>query len=279
MSVLLGVLGGEARTVVVSDPLGRPVTARLGQADDGFTAIVEVAQASGHALVAEDERDAEAATTVGSGELIAEAARHGARTILVAVGGSATTDGGAGAIDAIERAGGLRGARLVLLCDVQTPFEDAPAVFGPQKGADPAAVRRLEARLAAQAAALPRDPRGVPMTGAAGGLAGGLWATYDAQLLPGAAFVLDAVSFDERLAACDAVVSGEGRVDAQTLDGKIVGEIANRARRAGRPLFLVAGSCAMDAAQLDALGAAAVLEATDEFALRAAGAALAGRRR
>jgi glycerate kinase len=138
-------------------------------------------------------------------------------------------------------------------------------------------VQRLEARLAVRAAALPRDPRGVAMTGAAGGLAGGLWATYDAQLRAGAPFVLDAVSFDEHLAACDAVVSGEGRVDAQTLDGKIVGEIADRARRAGRALFLVVGSCAVDAAQLDALGAAVVLEATDESALRAAGAALAGR--
>jgi glycerate kinase len=277
MSVLLGALGGVTSAVVVSDPLGRPVTARLGLTGGGATAIVEVAQASGYALLAEHERDAEAATTVGSGELIAEAVRRGARTILVALGGSATTDGGAGAIDAIERAGGLRGARLVLLCDVQTPFEDAPALFGPQKGADPAAVQRLEARLAARAAALPRDPRGVAMTGAAGGLAGGLWATYDAQLRAGAPFVLDAVSFDERLAACDAVVSGEGRVDAQTLDGKIVGEIADRARRAGRALFLVVGSCAVDAAQLDALGAAVVLEATDESALRAAGAALAGR--
>ena len=96
-----------------------------------------MAAASGLGLVAEDERDAWAASTYGTGELIAAAAEAGAQVILVAVGGSATTDGGAGALEAIEDGGGLRGAQLVVLCDVRTPFEDAPKVFGPQKGADP----------------------------------------------------------------------------------------------------------------------------------------------
>src|SRR3954453_9964829 len=131
-----------------------------------------MAAASGLGLVAEDERDAWAASTAGTGELIAAAVEAGAQVVLVAVGGAATTDGGAGAVAAIEERGGLRGARIVVLTDVRTPFERAPAVFGPQKGADPAMVERLEARLdelaRRSAAEHGRDPRGVPGTGAAG---------------------------------------------------------------------------------------------------------------
>src|SRR5205807_2481745 len=118
------------------------------------------------------ERDAEAASSSGTGELILATLEAGAAEVIVAAGGSATSDGGAGAIEAIEQAGGLGGAALLVLCDVRTPFEQAATVFGPQKGADAAAVRRLTRRLRAQADRLPRDPRAVPMTGAAGGLAG-----------------------------------------------------------------------------------------------------------
>src|SRR5205807_8041127 len=110
------------------------------------------------------ERDPVAASTFGSGALIAAALDAGAETILVAVGGSATTDGGGGAIRAIEGHGGVRKARLVVLCDVRTPFEDAAKVFAPQKGADPSAVRQLSRRLRDLARRLPRDPRGIPMT-------------------------------------------------------------------------------------------------------------------
>ena len=201
-----------------------------------------MAQASGLALVAEHERDAWAASTRGTGELVCAAVDAGAREILVAVGGSATTDGGRGAIKAIRAGGGLRGARIAVLCDVETAFEDAARVFGPQKGADAPMVDRLEARLAALAAELPRDPRGVPGTGAAGGLSGGLWAAFDAELRPGAPAVLDALRVDDRMHAAQLVVAGEGCLDEQSLRGKIVGELARRARAAGLPIHAVVGT-------------------------------------
>jgi len=128
---------------------------------------------------------------------------------------------------------------------VTSPYEDAARVFAPQKGADPAAVERLAARLRALAAELPRDPRGVPMSGCAGGLSGALWA-YGARLRPGAAFVLDAVGFDRRLAEAGAVVGGEGRFDSQSLGGKVVGELADRCGRVGKPLHLVVGENGFD---------------------------------
>ena len=275
LDVLLAARGGEVRTAPAHDPLGRPLDARFALLDGGATAVVETAEASGLALVAPEESDAEAASTAGTGELIAAAAAAGAREILVAVGGSATTDGGRGAMAAIEAAGGLRGARLTVLCDVTTPFEDAARVFGPQKGADPAAVERLTARLHALAAELPRDPRGRPLSGAAGGLSGGLWAAFEAELVPGAPAVLDAVGFDARLAAADAVVAGEGRIDGQSLAGKIVGEIAARARAAGRPLHVVAGADALEPGQRDALGLASVTAAPTLDDVRAAGRRIA----
>ena len=225
MEVLLVALGGETSGAIVSDPLGRPIHAGFALVEDGGTAIVEVAQASG---LARGEGRAEEASSRGTGELIAAAITAGAEVVLVAAGGSATTDGGSGAIAAIEEAGGLRGARLVVLCDVRTPFEEAAARFAPQKGADAEGVQRLEARLHGLAERWPRDPRGVPLTGAAGGLGGGLWAHYDAGLEAGAAFVLDVLGFDDR--AQGMVVTGEGRLDATTLEGKAVAEIARRAR-------------------------------------------------
>jgi len=268
--------GGDGRTteVAVHDPLGRPVTAPLGWIDGGATAIVEMASASGLGLLAAQERDAEAASTFGTGELIAAAIEGGARRVLVTVGGSATSDGGAGALEAIEAAGGIGDAELLVLCDVTTPYERAAEVFGPQKGADAAAVERLTARLHARAAALPRDPRGVPMTGGAGGLSGALWAAHGAVLAPGAAWVLDALDFDARLARADAVVTGEGRLDAQTLQGKLIGEIAARSRRAAVPLHAVVGSTLLAPEDAAALGLASVQVASDEPAMEAAGRAL-----
>jgi glycerate kinase len=129
---------------------------------------------------------------------------------------------------------------IEVLCDVRTPYEDAARVFAPQKGAHPEAVERLAARLDAYAAALPRDPRGVPMSGCAGGLSGGLWA-HGTHLRPGADFVLDALDFDSRLARADSVIGGEGRFDSQSLEGKIVGTIATRCAAAGKPLHLIVG--------------------------------------
>lgn len=240
MEVLLGALGGEIRRAAVSDPLRRPLEASFGPLADGTTAIVETAQASGLPLIAPQERDAERADSFGSGELIAAAVGAGAQLILLAAGGSAGTDGGAGALEALRQADLLGRIEIEVLCDVTATYEEAARLFAPQKGADAAAVERLAARLDSFATELPRDPRGIPMTGCAGGLSGGLWA-HGAKLRPGAAFVLHSVDFDTRLARADAVVSGEGRFDAQSLQGKVVGEIALRCAAAGKPLHLVVG--------------------------------------
>lgn len=275
LDVIVAQLRGRTLAATVSDPLGRPLSARLGFVEDGSLAIVEVAQASGLTLLAPDERDAEAASTFGTGELIAAAVAAGVSRVAVAAGGSASTDGGAGAIEAIEASGGLRAVKLTVLADVRTPFERAALVFAPQKGADAAAVARLSERLQAQAATLPRDPRGVPMGGAAGGLAGGLWARYGAELVPGAAWVLDALGFDARVRRASAVVTGEGRLDAQTLEGKAIAEIARRCARAGVPLHAVVGAVALGARETERLGLASLREATDIAALERAGKALA----
>jgi glycerate kinase len=274
MDVLLPRLGGEVVAATAHDPLGREIKGCFALVEDGGTAIVETATASGLGLVAEHERDPWVASTYGTGELTAAAAQAGAQVIVVAVGGSATTDGGAGALEAIEEAGGLGGAQLVVLCDVRTPFEDAPKVFGPQKGADPAAVRRLEQRLDELASRWPRDPRGIAMTGCAGGLSGGLWAAHGAVLEPGAPWVLDALDFDARMRAARAVVTGEGRLDDQTLQGKLVGEIGTRARQAGVPLHAIVGTDALDAFGKRIIDLMRVIEATDLPALEAAGEAL-----
>jgi glycerate 2-kinase len=168
----------------------------------------------------------------------------------------------------------LRGARLVVLGDVRTPFEQAARIFGPQKGADPEMVERLTARLNEQAAAFPRDPRGVPMTGCAGGLSGGLWAALGATLEPGAPFVLDALDFDARMRASRAVVTGEGKLDEQTLQGKLVGEIGTRARQAGVPLHAIVGRDELDPFGKRIIDLQLVQEASTLEELEAAGETL-----
>jgi glycerate kinase len=273
MDVLVGVLGGELRTAEVTDPLGRPVEASFALLPDGHPAIVETAQASGLWRVEEDQRDAWAASTRGTGELIAAAAEAGAETVIVTVGGSATTDGGAGALAALDDAG-VQPA-LEVLCDVRTPWELAPSVFAPQKGADPKTVARLERRLDELAEAAPRDPRGEPMTGAAGGLSGGLWAHRGAKLRPGAAYVLDAIGFDDLMRAAPFVVTGEGRLDDQTLQGKVVGELATRCRQNGVSCHAVVGRNALDPFQIRMLDLASVTEAGTERDLEEAGRELA----
>ena len=274
MALLVAALGGELVPARATDPLGRPVDCQFGLVDGGATAIVEMAQASGLDRVAPEERDAWRASTRGTGELILAAAAAGARRIVVAVGGSATTDGGAGAIEAIEDGGGAGGARLEVLCDVQSTFEQAPRIFGPQKGADRALVARLEARLDALAATLPRDPRGVPATGCAGGLSGGLWAAFDAELKPGAATVLDALRADERIRRAQLVVAGEGCLDEQSFGGKIVGELVRRTREAGVPIHAVVGTSELTDAEAADAGLARVWRASTLEEIAAAARAL-----
>jgi glycerate kinase len=268
-------LGGELRAATVSDPLGRPVEARFALAGDGRIGIVEMAEASGLRLVAESERDAFAASTRGTGELIAAAVAAGARSVVVAVGGSATTDGGAGALEALDEAGVAEGVPITVVCDVRTAWEDAPRVFGPQKGASPAEVERLERRLDDLAARAPRDPRGVPLTGCAGGLSGGLWAWRGAKLVPGAAYVLDAVGFDDAMRSARFVVTGEGRLDAQTLEGKACAEVATRARQGGVACHAVVGRDELDGFRARVLDFGRVIEATTLEELEAAGRELA----
>lgn len=275
LAVLAEALDGELVEVRVSDPLGRPVVADFGLVDGGATAIVEMARASGLALVAAGERDAWRASTRGTGQLILAAAATGAQEILVAVGGSATTDGGAGAIEAIREGGGIGGARLRVLCDVETAFEDAPRTFGPQKGADAGTVARLEERLDALARTLPKDPRGVRATGCAGGLSGGLWAAFDAELSPGASAVLDALGADARIAAAQLVVAGEGCLDEQSFGGKIVGELARRARAARVPIHAVVGTSRLSDEEVAAAGLEHVWTASTLAELTAAGRELA----
>jgi glycerate kinase len=272
---LLEALGGEWHVAPAHDPLGRLREAPFALLPGG-RAIVEVAAASGLHLVDPSERDAEAATSRGTGELIAAALEAGAREVLVAAGGSATTDGGVGALAALTDAGGPGDAKVTVLCDVRTPWERAAEVFAPQKGADPEAVARLAAELDALADKLPRDPRGVPMTGAAGGLSGGLWSALGAELVPGAPYVLDAVGFDDRLRRARAVVTGEGRIDAQTLEGKLAGEIATRARQAGVPAYAVVGRNELDPFDARILDLQEILEAGDLAGLEQAGRQLAG---
>ena len=268
MGVLVDALGGDVRTATVSDPLGRPVEAQFAILPDG-SAVVETAQASGLGLVAEDERDAWAASTRGTGELIVLAAKAGAEHVLVTVGGSATSDGGAGALEALDEAG-VR-PDLEVLCDVRTVYEKAPSVFGPQKGADPELVKRLERRLDELAGSLLRDPRGIPMTGAAGGLSGGLWGGLGARLVPGSAYVLDAIGFDAAMKASAFVVTGEGRLDSQTLEGKIVGEVATRCRQGGVACHAIVGRDELDPFDERIIDLASVSEATDLEEMEAAG--------
>jgi glycerate kinase len=285
MEVLVAALGGDVRRLTVSDPLGRPVEAAFALLPDG-SAVVEMAQASGLSLVDEPERDAWAASTRGTGELIVAAVEAGASHVIVTVGGSATSDGGAGALEALEEAnlcsaaGGAASAsggdrvEMDVVCDVRVPFERAPEVFGPQKGADPVMVERLERRLDELAETFPRDPRGEPMTGCAGGLSGGLWAACGAKLVPGAAYVLDAIGFDPLMRESGFVVTGEGSLDEQTLQGKIVGEVATRCRQGGVTCHAIVGRNRLEPFEERIIDLASVTEASTLAEIERAAAAL-----
>ncbi|HEY0516720.1 MAG TPA: glycerate kinase [Solirubrobacteraceae bacterium] len=274
IEALSRVLSLELRTSRCSDPLGRPLVATWALMD-GATAIVEMAAASGLALVAEEERDAERASSTGTGELLVAAFQAGAKQSILAIGGTATSDGGAGALEAIEAAGGLGEMTLELACDVSIPYERAAEVFGPQKGATHEAVARLTRRLHALADGWPRDPRGLAMTGAGGGLAGALWSLHGARLRSGASFVLEELGFDALLERADAVVVGEGCLDGQSRHGKIAGEILDRARARSIPVHAVVGSVEAAAVEREWSALASTRIAGTRAELRRAGAELA----
>jgi glycerate kinase len=258
--------GWEQRVASVHDPLGRSIDARWLASVDGVDAVVELAAASGLSLVAAAERDPTSASTIGTGELLMAAIEAGERDVVVGLGGSATTDGGAGALralgavvseglDRVDLAGldpRLAEVTLRIACDVTNPLlgaRGAAATYGPQKGATPADVVALDARLALFADALDgatgRRERDSPGAGAAGGIGFGLLSIRDRfrslSLEPGIDLVMAATGFDAKLAEADLVITGEGRIDAQTAFGKTALGVARRAEKAGVRCIAVGG--------------------------------------
>ena len=262
----LEALGGRLRRARVRGPLGDPVDAEWRMRADG--AVVEMAQASGLTLAGGAERnDPVQATTYGTGELIATAIDEGARRVIVAVGGSATTDGGLGCVTALGPRR-LRGIDVSVACDVETTFVDAAEAFAPQKGATPAQVALLRRRLERLAQVYERDyevdVRTIPGSGAAGGLAGGL-AALGAKLVPGFDVVADALSLAERLDGAGLVVTGEGFLDEQSFAGKAVGGVVDLAREAGVQVLVVVGDIYADELPAGALDGLEVVSLVERF--------------
>lgn len=281
--------GWTHREAAARDPLGRPVRAAWLLRADGTAAFVELAAASGLALVAPAERDPAAASTAGTGDVLRAVLDAGVRSVVLGLGGSATTDGGAGLLAALGARVGpdlgtvdlagldprLADLDLRIACDVTNPLlgpAGAAATYGPQKGADRAAVAALDARLGRWADALEaatgRAARDVPGAGAAGGTAFALLAVTDrlagCVLEPGAGLVMRAAGFDDALAAADLVVTGEGRIDAQTGWGKTAFAVATRARERGVPCLAVGGGVTPEGAAVLAAAGAVAVPAVDE---------------
>ncbi|MGO9856071.1 MAG: glycerate kinase [Acidimicrobiales bacterium] len=252
---LLDALDGSRHVTTVTGPLGAPVEAAWAMLDQPrgarpATAVVEMSQAAGRALLPRPRgEDPGRAGTAGGGQLRLAARDAGARRIVIGCGGSATTDGGEGAFDAVGSPAALAGVELVVACDVTTGFTDAARVFGPQKGATRVQVEALGRRLVEVAARYRRDTgvdvTTVPGAGAAGGLAGGLVA-LGARLAPGFDFVAGLVGLAARLDRADLVVTGEGHLDPPSFEGKVVGGVLELARARGRrgrplPVLCIAG--------------------------------------
>lgn len=260
--ILTAALGGRRIPVRVTGPLGAPVQAFFGKA--GETGIIEVASACGLALVPPERRDPLRTTTRGVGELLLAAAGAGCRELLVGLGGSATCDGGVGMMG-VPGVAELRG-RIALraFCDVDNPFvgpAGAARVFGPQKGADAAAVELLEVRMREQAAVMFArtgvDVSALPGAGAAGGLAGALHACLGAELVPGIETLLGYLDFAALAAQADWIVTGEGSSDRQTLGGKVPMGVLRHA--GGVPVALISGRI-RDRERLSAAGFARLVE-------------------
>ena len=290
--------GGSYAWANVEGPLGDPVHASYGLIDGGQTAVMEMASASGFSLVKAARRDVKRASTYGFGQLLEAARTTGAKTIICGIGGSATNDCGAGMAQAlggrlldvfgrdVPRGGaGLinvdhidvsgmnpdwRSIKVRVACDVTNPLTGptgASYVYGPQKGADPDTVEILDRALGHFAGVIQHDlgkkVADVPGAGAAGGTGAGMLAFLDAELTPGAPLIVSASGFDSHLAGADLVITGEGRADGQTAYGKAPGEVARRARAAGVPVLLIAGSKGPGWEALSELGVTSVITLTE----------------
>ena len=289
-------LGGEIVATVVSDPLGRPISARYGIV--GKMAIIEMAAASGLPLLREEERNPLLTSTYGTGEMIMDAVKRGCRDFLVGVGGSATNDAGMGMLQAlgfrfydiddqeiIDGCGGrlqdvariddagvmdaVCQCRFTVACDVDTPFcgsEGAAYVFAPQKGADMEMVARLDAGMVAFAKVIEKtygmDVTSMAGAGAAGGMGGGFYAFLDARLKRGVDMVLDAIDFDSIIRGADLVITGEGKIDYQTVKGKTAAGVLARAKAQDIPVVAIAGRVEMcdSVAQMGFAGVYPIME-------------------
>ena len=274
----LDAFGGPNRTTTVTGPLGDQVDAawRLSRR----VAVIESARASGLDLVGgADENDAVAASTYGTGELISAALDAGARRIIVGLGGSATTDGGLGALRAMAPLARLRAVDLIVACDVRTTFVAAADVFAPQKGATPAQVEFLRRRLERLAEVYLEehhvDVRELRGSGAAGGLAGGL-AAIGARLADGFELVAEERNLADHIETADLVVTGEGYLDDESFEGKVVGGVVEIATSLGIPVLVVVGGME-DGEQLPIPAGVEVVSLTERFgedAARSGAAAL-----
>ena len=285
---VLEAAGGRRQSLVVDGPLGVPVTAEWLQLGD--VAVIEMAQASGLALVGgADGNDPLRADTRGTGQLVVAAARwlrsrpgsgeslglegrqHGTGTILVGLGGSATSDGGSGAVAVIEEAGGLGDVDLVGACDVDVHFFEAAGRFGPQKGASEDQVAEIEARLRRVADAYQSsfgiDVRAVPGSGAAGGLGGAIVA-LGGRLRSGFDLVADLTGFRDAMGSGQLVVTGEGSFDATSLTGKVVGSVVAEATDRGVPSLVVAGRTTGEACRAAERSGAVVVSLSERFGER-----------
>lgn len=293
VEAMVAATGGETIRVPVTGPLGEQVEAFYGLTGDGGTAVIEMAAASGLALVEPRQRNPLKTTTFGVGELIRAALDRGARRFILGIGGSATNDGGAGMAQALGvrlldgqgkdlgfGGGSLDGlsridttaldprlaqCRIEVACDVDNPLigpKGASAVFGPQKGATPAMVRQLDANLAHYADIIQRDlgvaVAELPGAGAAGGLGAAMVAYLGADLRPGVDIVTNAVGLEPMVVDADLVITGEGRIDSQTIHGKTPIGVARVAKRHGKPVVGIAGCLTRDVAVVHAHGIDAV---------------------
>ena len=271
---LAACLGGVFRTVPVQDPLGRPAEARYALLEGGRIAVIETAAASGLTLLKPEERNPLIASSFGTGQLIQDAINQGVEEIWIGLGGTAVMDCGAGLLQALTPLPG--GIRFRAFFDADVPLTGpagAPAVFGPQKGADEEGVVELERRFCRQAEAWKAqygiDPDQIPGAGAAGGIGAALAICLGAEMHAGIDAVLTFVHFAERVRECGLVITGEGKADRQTLTGKVPFGVLKATRRyaPGIPVVLLAGQVE-DRHELLAAGFDAVIQVTPEESLK-----------